>query len=235
MNSDNPLNWQTGSSIGRGLLAAPLGVVLTIGFFMALSQLTTPGQVIEERRFDSPRLALLLAQRDSELQLRDRRPPPPPEPRTRPRIFEPELPRPREPDSVDIAVETADSPSIDFDLDIEIELQIPDLQLATLEARPDEGISLVRNNPRILKNVLPRYPSRAQRRKIEGSLVAEFVIGADGYADPESIEFTEADPEGVFEQAVLRSIRRSRFEPLLIDGKAVQYRARKQYKFVMPK
>ncbi|MEM7564465.1 MAG: TonB family protein [Pseudomonadota bacterium] len=226
--------WRAGSSLLRSLLFSPLAVLLAVGFFLGLSQLTLPDQQEQSNLIETPQLDLLLAPRDSEVKVRSRKPPPKPIQKSRPKVFEPDLPKPSEVTSLDVAVEISDVPAIDFDLDVEVGLDIPNLPTASLEVKSDAPVVPIRNNPRILKNVVPRYPSRAQRRRIEGTLVAEFTIKKDGYVDPGTIQFIQADPEDVFEKSVIRSIKRSRFEPVLVNGNAVEYRARKLYKFVMP-
>lgn len=77
--------------------------------------------------------------------------------------------------------------------------------------------------------VPPLYPPRARRAGIEGAVTVEFTITPDGsIKDPEIVG---ADPPQVFDRAVLRAIRRWRFNPRRVDGRAVEWRARKQITF----
>jgi protein TonB len=77
--------------------------------------------------------------------------------------------------------------------------------------------------------VPPLYPPRARRAGIEGAVTVEFTITPDGSVkDPEVVS---ADPPRVFDRAVLRAIRRWRFDPRRVDGRAVEWRARKQITF----
>ncbi|MBR9924338.1 MAG: TonB family protein [Gammaproteobacteria bacterium] len=59
----------------------------------------------------------------------------------------------------------------------------------------------------------PSYPSRAQRRGMEGFVEVEFVIRRDGSVDNGTIRVTRAQPRRVFEDAAREAIARWQFEP----------------------
>ncbi|GAA0577651.1 TonB family protein [Halomonas salifodinae] len=61
--------------------------------------------------------------------------------------------------------------------------------------------------------VPPDYPSRAQRRGIEGHVELRFLIRADGSVDPDSIQVISARPRNVFDRAARQAVARWRFEP----------------------
>ncbi len=70
-----------------------------------------------------------------------------------------------------------------------------------------------------LVRVDPDYPPRAKQRRIEGYVDIEFTIGPAGtIQNPKVIG---ASPRGVFEQSALRAVRRWRYNPRIVDGKAV--------------
>jgi protein TonB len=75
----------------------------------------------------------------------------------------------------------------------------------------------------------PVYPPRAKRMGIEGEVTVEFTITADGSV--EDAKIVEADPSRVFDRAVLRAIRRWKFAPRIVNGRAIERRARKQIVF----
>ncbi len=60
--------------------------------------------------------------------------------------------------------------------------------------------------------VPPEYPSRAQRRGMEGFVELEFVIRRDGRVDPESIRVVSANPRNIFDEAALAAVRQWRFD-----------------------
>jgi protein TonB len=66
----------------------------------------------------------------------------------------------------------------------------------------------------------PVYPPAAKRRNIEGWIKVKFVVDEQGQVD--KVAVLDADPEGVFEQAVLRCISGWRFRPGTKGGVAVK-------------
>ncbi len=75
----------------------------------------------------------------------------------------------------------------------------------------------------------PRYPPRALRAGIEGVVTVEFTITPKGtVTDPVIIK---ANPPKIFDKAVLRSIKRWKFKPKIVNGKPVSRRARQDIRF----
>ncbi|MCX8049526.1 MAG: TonB family protein [Methylohalobius sp.] len=75
----------------------------------------------------------------------------------------------------------------------------------------------------------PLYPPEARSRRIEGRVVVEFTVTERGEVqDPVIIE---ASPPGVFDQAVLQSVRGWRFKPKEKDGRPIAVRARQPLEF----
>ncbi len=79
----------------------------------------------------------------------------------------------------------------------------------------------------------PVYPPRARRRGIEGRVLVEFTISETGAV--EDPEILEAEPPRIFDRAVLRAIRRWKFNPRMIDGSFTRQRARKEIVFKLNK
>jgi len=66
--------------------------------------------------------------------------------------------------------------------------------------------------------VLPRYPTRALSRGIEGWVLLEFAISELGLAiDPIVIE---ADPPGIFNRSAINAVKRWKYKPMVEDGRA---------------
>ncbi|MGQ7247014.1 energy transducer TonB [Halomonas sp. V046] len=70
----------------------------------------------------------------------------------------------------------------------------------------------VGTSARATSKVPPQYPSRAQRRGLEGYVIVQFLIRADGSVDRGSIEVLEASPRRTFERAATDAIAGWRFE-----------------------
>lgn len=67
-------------------------------------------------------------------------------------------------------------------------------------------------SPTPLNQVPPEYPSRAQRRGLEGHVELEFLIRRDGSVDASSIEVVAAQPRRVFDQAARKAVASWQFE-----------------------
>ena len=75
----------------------------------------------------------------------------------------------------------------------------------------------------------PVYPARALRSGIEGVVTVEFTIAVDGSVkDPVIVK---AKPPKIFDKAVLKSITKWKFNPDMVNGQAVEKRARQDVKF----
>lgn len=80
-----------------------------------------------------------------------------------------------------------------------------------------------------LVRVEPDYPPRAKQRGIEGWVEVEFTITPIGTVEDPRI--LRANPPGVFEQAVLRAVRRWRYNPQVVNGKPVARKERTRLRF----
>ena len=85
-----------------------------------------------------------------------------------------------------------------------------------------EGMNLnapVDGDALAIVRVLPRYPSRALSRGIEGWVLLEFTISALGQAvDPIVVE---SDPERTFDRAAMNAVAKWKYRPMMEDGRAV--------------
>ncbi|WP_028317859.1 energy transducer TonB [Desulfobulbus elongatus] len=72
----------------------------------------------------------------------------------------------------------------------------------------------------VLAKSPPAYPPAAKRRNIEGWIRVKFVVDEKGQVGHVSV--LAAEPEGVFEQSVLRCVSNWRFKPGTVKGMAVK-------------
>lgn len=175
-----------------------IGGVLTAGMFTVLSSLigrpVDSGEQIEARRIEFTRM-----RRDTEVETKrqervEREPPPP----------VPQMP--------DISVASAS-------LDANIVGLAPSIDTAgamtgvSLSAGSDtDVVPLVR--------IPPQYPPRAASRGVEGWVIVQFTITETGAVKDPTV--VEAEPEGIFDEAALRSIVRWRYNPKVENGLAVE-------------
>ena len=68
----------------------------------------------------------------------------------------------------------------------------------------------------IVRRVNPEYPASAERKGIEGFVDLKFVITVTG--EVKDVVVTNAEPQGVFDDAATRAIKRWKFKPTQIDG-----------------
>ena len=73
--------------------------------------------------------------------------------------------------------------------------------------------------PMIASQLPPPYPYTARRRGIEGAVQVRFLVDERGRV--QHLQVTGAKPPGVFEESVLRTVPRWRFQPGRKDGQAV--------------
>ncbi|RTZ16773.1 energy transducer TonB [Vibrio aquaticus] len=70
-----------------------------------------------------------------------------------------------------------------------------------------------------LYRVEPRYPAKALKRGAEGYVVMKFTIGPTG--KPTDIEVLEAKPKRMFEREAVRALKKWKYQPQVVDGKAM--------------
>jgi protein TonB len=78
----------------------------------------------------------------------------------------------------------------------------------------------------------PDYPALALRRRIEGHVIVEVAIDRSGSVSKTSV--VQAEPAGVFDDAVLRAVRRWRYKVSGDDAEASCDRAQVRLRFELP-
>ncbi|MGH2577024.1 MAG: energy transducer TonB [Actinomycetota bacterium] len=79
----------------------------------------------------------------------------------------------------------------------------------------------------------PLYPPRALRARLDGTVLVEFIITPEGLVHSATI--VRADPPEVFDNAVLTAVKKWKFKPKIVGGRAVPRRARQEVRFSLPK
>ena len=175
-----------------------LGAVLTVGMFWVLWRLISEpvdvGQQIQAQRIEFTR-----QRRETEVQTKEeervQRKPPPPTPQVPKMAFST--------GGVDNNVASL-NPNIN-----------PSANLGKLNLSAGSDTDVLP-----LVRIPPEYPPRAVERGIEGWVIVRFTITATGAVkDPVIVD---AQPKGIFDQAVLRSIVRWRYNPKVEGGVAVE-------------
>lgn len=176
----------------RIILAVLAGTGVTVAILFAMSALIDSGPSVETEARD----------RDELVFIREVRKPPPP-------VDEPPPLRPPAPPQVP---ETSTRSNESTAAPIRVALAAPEPAAGfdgTVSMAVDDGplVAVLR--------VQPSYPARAVTQGIEGHVIVEFTVAADGTtAGHRVIESTH----GIFESAALRAAERFRFRPRVIDG-----------------
>jgi protein TonB len=84
-----------------------------------------------------------------------------------------------------------------------------------------------------LMRIPPRYPMRAQTRRIEGWVKIEFIITEEGTVA--NAKVTESKPSKIFNSAALRAIKKWKFKTKVVDGIAVRQPAVQTLTFKLKK
>jgi len=67
--------------------------------------------------------------------------------------------------------------------------------------------------------IKPVYPSRATRMRQEGYVKAELNVDVTGRVI--SVKIVKSIPEGVFDKSAIKALKRWRFRPKTVEGKAM--------------
>ncbi|WP_036591812.1 energy transducer TonB [Oceanospirillum maris] len=209
----------------RAFAVVPIGVLLTLVFFVLLAQMVQMDQMRELPEDNSSALSLFMLQDETELELRSRARPEPPEPPEP----QPEMPTMSQPVSNPEAMTAMATPDVALpDVALESSFQL-DVDISQFQPG-DTGLEIA-ENPMPLSRVNPRYPRKAIRRGLEGEVLLEFTVDANGDVVTDSIKIISATPEGVFDRASVRALARWRFQPRKQGGKALPFRARQTLVF----
>ncbi len=185
-------------------------IALALLWLMQLMVIHDDSRMAEKSK--RPVMEFVRLKRPSETRLKQReKPEEPPPPEKRP----PQLPE------LELAVTkpTLKTPNI--------AMEMP--ELATSALRFDGPyIGAVSQGPpdrefMVLSRIPPRYPYRAERKRIEGWVKVSFVITEQGTVQDAVV--IDAQPRGVFDMAALQAILKWRFKPRIRNGKPVATRA----------
>lgn len=179
-----------------------MGAVITFGLFFIMATLISSSQKPPEESPPAPIIDIVMNEPDSNVQTRTRVPPPPPPPPQQPPKVQPAEPDVAEPDG-DMSF---NMPGVDLG-GASIDIGGP----GSLQ-RDGEATPIVR--------IEPRYPIQAARDGKEGWVRLSFTINEVGGVD--DVEVIEAEPRRVFDREAKRALRKWKYKPKIVDGKAVK-------------
>ena len=195
----------------RLLLGLPVAGVITVSLFLLMRYLVLV-EGAEQKDEELTTISITRPERDEDVNRRDRNKPDRPE--------QAEAPPPPPPMQVNSRVDPATLAG---------NMSMPDfgVDVGSLDAPTDRtAIPLV--------TVPPIYPDRAASRGIEGWVVVEFDITPAGTV--ENPRVIDALPQGTFDRAALKAIRKWKFKPQIVNGNPVaQFNKEYQITFQLDK
>ena len=197
----------------RVLSSAALAVATTVALFLTMKVLVTGQDYEIEEELAAIGIDFVRVERDEDVNTKDRA------------LKRPSQQKPDEPPPPPKLTQTS-RPNMDK-ATMSADLSGFDVAGMNLNAPVDgDALAIVR--------VLPRYPSRALSRGLEGWVLLEFAIDELGQAIEPVV--VDADPKGVFGRAAISAVKKWKYRPMIEDGKpAVRYGVRQLISFQIAK
>mgnify|MGYP003629820018 FL=1 len=187
----------------RFLVSILLGAAVTFALFSFMAFLVSSGDRNKEEQLENIIVEVNTTPPKSQAERRQRVPPPPPPPPKTP-------PKPQAPEP-----ETnADNGGLTFNM--------PGVQLAGANAgmsAPGAGFGRDGDATPIVR-IEPKYPIQAARDGKEGWVTLSFTINEIGGV--EDVDVIDADPKRVFDKEAKRALRKWKYKPKVVDGKAMK-------------
>ena len=203
-----PINIQNDSRFLASLL---LGVAVTLVLFFIMQALIDSGDQAYRSDSDGQIMEFVRIKDDESLSLKDRRKPKKPEPPKEP------------PPPPKMIVEKQVKPTMN-----KVKIDIPNIDLPTIAGGGPflgnwAGNPLAEGDVLPIVRIDPQWPREALVEGIEGYVIFEVIIAADGSVA--SAVVIESVPRRIFDRNVIRAVLKWKFKPRIINGVAVERRA----------
>jgi protein TonB len=203
-----PINIQNDSRFLASLL---LGVAVTLVLFFIMQALIDSGDQAYRSDSDGQIMEFVRIKDDESLSLKDRRKPKKPEPPKEP------------PPPPKMIVEKQVKPTMN-----KVKIDIPNIDLPTIAGGGPflgnwAGNPLAEGDVLPIVRIDPQWPREALVEGIEGYVIVEVIIAADGSVA--SAVVIESVPRRIFDRNVIRAVLKWKFKPRIINGVAVERRA----------
>jgi len=211
-----------------------LAVLVNLGLFTLMQQMTSTKHVESRKAENVQLLEFVRVKRDeqqAEAKQRQlpkppppKKPPPPPTPPQQ-QVSQPKTPTPKmSVPKVEVPLNIAGKPYLG-----DVAKSVPEAEsIPAAEPVAVQG-PIVDNEVIPIVRIQPRYPRKAARRNIEGSVTVSFTITKDGRVRDARV--LKATPEGVFDKEALKAILKWKFKPKMLNGEAVERTATQEIEF----
>lgn len=185
----------------RMLLTPIMAIALTVFIFWAMQALITRGGSTLNETNNGAFVNFIHVEQDDDVQTKDRkvkRPPPPPKEPPKPEMKQQQV------NQTQNNLDGMNIGAIDIDMNL-------DSGLGGISTGDGEYLPIIK--------VAPMYPRSAAQRGIEGFVVLEFTVTELGTVkDPKVIN---AEPPGIFNRAAMDAVKKFKYKPKMVDGKAI--------------
>lgn len=98
-----------------------------------------------------------------------------------------------------------------------------------MENLATEHQAFVNKSARVISAYSPKYPTIAKRKKLELEILVHFNIDTNGFVS--NIEFAQQGKTSYFRRSIRTAMKKWRFEPAQVNGKAVESRMSRIFSF----
>lgn len=101
------------------------------------------------------------------------------------------------------------------------------------EARLNALVGGAADPLKAVARVEPEYPALAKAHHVEGAVTMRLTVGTDGAVKAANVLF--ANPEGYFEESVMKALKDWKFQPKTVNGKPVETTGVLSFNFSLPR
>ena len=203
----------------RYLSALILGVLISLGLFFLMQSLIDSGEQNTNASSEGQIMEFIRIREDETLSIKDRRKPEKPKPPKEP------------PPPPKLIVEKQVKPTMN-----RIKIEIPNIDLPSIAGGGPflgnwAGNPLAEGDVLPIVRIDPQWPREALVEGIEGYVVVEVTIGADGSV--KDVRVIQAEPRRMFDRNVIRAVLKWKFKPRIINGVPVERKAIQMLEFTL--
>ena len=203
----------------RYLSALILGVLISLGLFFLMQSLIDSGEQNTNASSEGQIMEFIRIREDETLSIKDRRKPQKPKPPKEP------------PPPPKLIVEKQVKPTMN-----RIKIEIPNIDLPSIAGGGPflgnwAGNPLAEGDVLPIVRIDPQWPREALVKGIEGYVVVEVTIGADGSV--KDVRVIQAEPKRMFDRNVIRAVLKWKFKPRIINGVPVERKAIQMLEFTL--
>jgi protein TonB len=203
----------------RYLSALILGVLISLGLFFLMQSLIDSGEQNTNASSEGQIMEFIRIREDETLSIKDRRKPQKPKPPKEP------------PPPPKLIVEKQVKPTMN-----RIKIEIPNIDLPSIAGGGPflgnwAGNPLAEGDVLPIVRIDPQWPREALVEGIEGYVVVEVTIGADGSV--KDVRVIQSEPRRMFDRNVIRAVLKWKFKPRIINGVPVERKAIQMLEFTL--